>query len=80
MILRDKQSGLKQVYVGAGLTYSDTLVLSWKKIFTNKTATLQYKIDVKDGTRAFVRIRAIDNGEYSFQVNYTFQLHSTTIR
>ncbi|KAI6660257.1 hypothetical protein LOD99_10427 [Oopsacas minuta] len=61
----DDLSGLQQVELGAGLTISDIAVLAWTPIFINRTATLTHKIDVPDGTRAFIRIRATNHVDLS---------------
>ena len=62
-LFRDEQSGLQKIELGAGRTTSDTSVLAWIPIITNQTATVTYQIDVADGERAFIRIRATNNGK-----------------
>lgn len=61
---RDDESGLMKVELGAGRTTSDISILAWMPIIINDTATVTYKIDVADGQRAFIRIRATNNGMY----------------
>ena len=56
-----------KVELGAGRTTSDISVLAWVPIINNYTATVTYKIDVADGERAFIRIRATNNGMYILQ-------------
>ena len=62
---RDNLSGLKLVELGAGLTVNDISILAWTPIFTNRTATLTHKIDVPDGHRSFIRLRATNHGQFS---------------
>ena len=66
---RDDDSGLMRVELGAGLTTSDISVLAWVPIINNYTATVTYKIDVADGQRAFIRIRATNNGMYIYKMD-----------
>ena len=63
VIYRDELSGVRLVELGVGLTVSDILILAWTPIFLNRTATILHKIDVADGMRAFIRIRATNNGK-----------------
>ena len=62
-MFRDNLSGLKLVELGAGLTINDISILVWTPIFTNRTATLTHKIDVPDGHRSFIRLRATNHGK-----------------
>ncbi|KAI6655616.1 hypothetical protein LOD99_2114 [Oopsacas minuta] len=57
----DVESGLKAIELGAGLTPNDISILLWTPIFVNQTATITYRIDVADGQRAFIRIKATNN-------------------
>ena len=66
ILYRDNLSGLKLVELGAGLTINDISILAWTPIFTNRTATLTHKIDVPDGHRAFIRLRATNHGKFFY--------------
>lgn len=66
VISRDDLSGVRLVELGVGLTVSDIAILPWTPIFLNVTATITHKINVADGMRAFIRIRATNNGKYYY--------------
>ena len=77
---RDDLSGLKCVELGAGLTIGDISVLHWTRIFPNRTATLTHQINVSDGMRTYIRLKATNNGNIFNFINITVHYHFNDIQ
>ncbi len=59
----DAMSGVREIDFALGRTVHDTDLHSWDR--HGNLTMLMVVIKVPDGVPAWVRIRAIDNGEYS---------------
>ena len=61
-IISDDMSGVREIDFALGKTVHDTDLHSWDR--HGNLTMLLVVVNVADGVPAWVRIRAIDNGEY----------------